>query len=231
MNELHTYLGGAPLTAVGAAFAGGLLVSLSPCVYPLVPIVSAYVGSRSSGEKTRLKAFLLSLGYVVGMAVVYALLGMLAALGGGFFGQISSSPWAQILVAMLLLLLGLNLLGLLPFPSGLASRPLTPTTQGVGGALLLGAASGLVASPCTSPVLFGLLTYVATTQSTLFGGLLLFSFALGMGALLLAVGTFSGLLATLPKPGRWMLGIKKLLGTMLLGMAVYYLIGAWRTWH
>lgn len=231
MNELHTYLGGAPLTAVGAAFAGGLLVSLSPCVYPLVPIVSAYVGSRTRGEKTRFKSFLLSLAYVIGMAAVYALLGMLAALGGGFFGQVSSSSWAQILVALVLVLLGLNLLDLLPFPTWFASRPLTPNSQGVGGALLLGAASGLVASPCTSPVLFGLLAYVASTQNSLFGGLLLFSFALGMGALLLAVGTFSGLLATLPKPGPWMLGIKKLLGVILLAMAVYYLINAGQAWH
>lgn len=231
MNELQSYLGAAPLTAVGAAFAGGLLVSLSPCVYPLVPIVAAFVGSRTSGEKTRPKSFLLALGYVLGMAAVYALLGMLAALGGGFFGQVSSSAWAQILVAVLLALLGLNLLDLLSFPTGFGSRPLTPTTRGVGGAFLLGAASGLVASPCTSPVLFALLAYVATTHNSLFGGLLLFSFALGMGALLLAVGTFSGLLASLPKPGRWMLGTKKLLGAILLGMAVYYLIRAGNAWY
>lgn len=231
MIELQSYLGAAPVTAVGAAFAGGLLVSLSPCVYPLVPIITAYVGSRAGGEKTRLRSFLLSLGYVVGMAAVYALLGMLAALGGGFFGQVSSSPWAQTLIAALLTLLGLNLLDLLNLPVSFGSRPLTPKAKGVGGAFLLGAASGLVASPCTSPVLFALLAYAATTQNSLFGGVLLFSFSLGMGALLLAVGTFSGLLASLPKPGRWMLGMKKLLGGMLLAMAVYYLLRAWSAWH
>lgn len=231
MNELHTYLGATPLTAVGAAFAGGLLVSLSPCVYPLVPIITAYVGSRASGEKTRLQSFVLSLGYVVGMATVYALLGMIAALGGGFFGQISSSAWAQILVAILLILLGLNLLDRFPLPACFAFRPLTPTTKGVGGAFLLGGASGLVASPCTSPVLLALLTFAATTQNSLFGGILLFSFALGMGALLLAVGTFSGLLGALPKPGGWMLGMKKLLGAVLIGMAGYYLLRAWNAWY
>jgi thiol:disulfide interchange protein len=230
MTELPTYLGEAPLAALGAAFGGGLLVSLSPCVYPLVPIISAYVGSRAKGEATRLRAFLLSLGYVVGMATVYALLGLIAALGGGFFGQVSASSWAQVLVAAVLLLLALNLLEVLPFPSWLSSRPLTPKVQGIAGAFLVGAASGLVASPCTSPVLFGLLTYVATTQNALYGALLLFCFAFGMGALLLAVGTFSGLLAALPKPGPWMVGIKRLLGVVLLGVAGYYFFRAGQSW-
>lgn len=227
---METYLGGSPLVAVGAAFAGGILVSLSPCVYPMIPIVSAYVGSRSAGAKTRARSFALALAYVVGMAAVYSLLGMVAALTGSFFGQISTSPWALLVVANLLLLFALNILEVLPFPAGFAGRPTEPAAGGVVGAFLVGAASGLVASPCVSPVLFGLLTFVATTRSVAYGGSLLFAFSLGMGILLLAVGTFSGLAATLPRPGRWMVGVKRFLGLLMLGLAEYYLIKAGQAW-
>jgi thiol:disulfide interchange protein DsbD len=230
MNGMETYLGGSPLVAVGAAFAGGILVSLSPCVYPMIPIVSAYVGARTAGAKTRGRSFLLSLGYVVGMAAVYSLLGMVAAMTGGFFGQISTNPWALLIVANILLLFVLNILEVLPFPAWFSSRPMEPAAGGVIGAFLVGAASGLVASPCVSPVLFGLLTYVATTQRVVYGGFLLFAFSMGMGILLIAIGTFSGMAAALPKPGRWMVGVKKALGLLMLGLAVYYLIKAWQAW-
>ncbi len=227
---METYLGGSPLAAIGAAFAGGMMASLSPCVYPMIPIVSAYVSSRSAGEKTRLKSLQLSLGYVVGMAAVYSLLGMIAALSGSFFGQISTSPWALLIVANILLLLALNILEVVPFPAWSWGRSMEPAAGGVIGAFLVGAASGLVASPCTSPVLFGLLTYVATTDSVVYGGSLLFAFSMGMGILLILVGTFSGLAATLPKPGRWMVRVKKALGLLMLGLAEYYLIKAGQAW-
>lgn len=230
MSGIEIYLAGSPLLAVGAAFLGGILVSLSPCVYPMIPVVSAYVGSRSLGEKTPLRSFLLSSGYVAGMAAVYALLGMLAALTGGFFGQISTSPWALLFVANIFLLLALNMLELLPFPSWFVRRPMETVKGGIAGAFLLGATSGLVASPCTSPVLFGLLTFVATKQSLLYGGSLLFAFSLGMGVLLLVVGTFSGMVATLPKPGVWMVVVKKVLGLLMLVLAEYYLVKAGQVW-
>jgi thiol:disulfide interchange protein DsbD len=230
MNGIETYLGGSPLIGIGAAFAGGIFASLSPCVYPMIPIVSAYVGSRSTGEKTRLRSFLLSLGYVVGMAAVYALLGMAAALTGSFFGRISTNPWALLVVANIILLFAMAILEVIPFPTWFSGRPKEPAMGGVVGAFLLGAASGLVASPCTSPVLFGLLTFVATTQSVVYGGSLLFSFFMGMGILLIAVGTFSGLASALPKSGPWMVRIKKVLGLLMLGLAEYYLIKAGMAW-
>jgi thiol:disulfide interchange protein DsbD len=223
-------LGGSPLAAIGAAFGGGVLASLSPCVYPLIPIVSAYVGSRAAGDKTRSRSFALSLGYVVGMAAVYSLLGMIAALTGSFFGRISTSPWAQLIVANVFLLVALNILEVIPFPTWFSGRPLEPAVGGVIGAFLVGAASGLVASPCTSPVLFGLLTFVATTHSVAYGGFLLFAFSMGMGVLLIAVGTFSGLATALPKPGPWMQGVKRVLGLLMLGLAEYYLIRAGQVW-
>lgn len=230
MSGMETYLGGSPLVVIGAAFAGGVLAGLSPCVYPMIPIVLAYVGSRSAGEKTRLSSFLLSLGYVVGMATVYALLGMIAALTGTLFGRIGTSPWALLVVANVLILFALNILEVIQFPTWFLSRPPEPAARGVAGAFLIGAASGLVASPCTSPVLFGLLTFVATNRSIVYGGLLLFAFSMGMGILLIAVGTFSGVAAALPRPGRWMVGVKKVLGLLMLGLAEYYLIKAGQVW-
>ncbi len=230
MNGMEIYLAGPPLVALGAAFAGGVLASLAPCVYPLVPIVSAYVGSKSTGETTRLKSFTLSLGYVVGMAAVYTLLGMIAALTGSFFGRISTSPWALILVANVLILVSLSILEVIQIPLWSSGRPWEPAIGGVIGAFLVGAASGLVASPCTSPVLFGLLTYVATTQSVIYGGALVFTFTMGMGILLIVFGTFSGIAAALPRPGQWMNRVKKGLGLVILILAQYYLVKAGQAW-
>jgi len=230
MNGIEAYLGGAPLVAVGAAFAGGLLAGLSPCVYPMVPIISAYVVSRSAGEKNRLNSFLLSLGYVSGMALVYSILGMIAALSGSMFGRISTSPWALLIVANILILFALNILEVIPFPGLLSGRFRETSVKGVSGAFLIGAASGLVASPCTTPVLLGLLTFVAANRNVVYGGALLFAFSMGMGILLIVAGTFSGLAAALPKPGRWMLVVKKSLGLLMLGLAEYYLIKAGQAW-
>jgi thiol:disulfide interchange protein len=218
------------MVSVGASFAGGVLAGLSPCVYPMIPIVSAYVGSRSSGEKTRLSSFTLSLAYVVGMATVYSLLGMVAALTGSMFGRISTSPWALLIVANFLILFALNTLEVIPFPTRFSGRTWEPAAGGVSGAFLLGAASGLVASPCTTPVLFGLLTFVATSHSVVYGAVLLFVFSMGMGILLIIAGTFSGLAARLPRPGRWMAVVKKVLGLLLLGLGEYYLIKAGQAW-
>lgn len=230
MNGMEVYLGASPFVAMSAAFAGGFLASLSPCIYPLIPIVSTYVASRSAGEKTRLKSFYLSLSYVIGMATVYALLGMIAAVTGSFFGQIATSSWALLIVGNILMLLSLHMLEVVPFPSWQPKFIREPAAGGVLGAFLVGAASGLVASPCTSPVLFGLLTYIATSHSLLYGATLMFAFSLGMGSLLVVIGTFSGLATALPKPGRWMVLVKKVLGLLMLVLAEYYLVRAGQAW-
>ena len=230
MDGIETYLAGSPLVAVGAVFAAGILAGLSPCVYPMVPIVSAYVASRTSGEPGRLNSFLLSLCYVLGMAAVYALLGMIAALTGSLFGRISTSPWALLAVANVLIFFALNTLEVIPFPAWFSRRPKDPAAGGMPGAFLIGAASGLVASPCTSPVLFSLLTFVAAGKTVLYGGVLLFAFSLGMGMPLLVLGTGSGLAAALPRPGIWMLVAKKVLGLLMLGLAEYYLVKAGQGW-
>lgn len=224
VNGMEAYLGASIPMAIAAAFLGGVLASLTPCVYPMIPIVSSYVGSKTMGEKTRFKSFSLSLAYVVGMALVYAALGVMAALTGSLFGEISTSPLALFLVANLIIVLGLNILEVIPFPTLPAPKWAGGERKGLLGALVVGAASGLVASPCTAPVMGVLLTYVATQQNVVLGGSLLFVFSMGMGILLVLAGTFSGLLASLPKSGHWMVTIKKLLGFIMIGLGEYFLI-------
>lgn len=226
VTGLETYLGASLLFSGALSFAGGFLASLSPCVYPLLPIVATYVGSRSIGEDTRLKAFFLSLSYVLGMALVYSCLGIVAALTGSFFGNISTNPWSQFVVANIIILFGLNILDVIPFPSFSIHNSQGKTKQGMLGSFIIGAVSGLVASPCTIPILGVILTYVATTQNYVRGGILLFSFSLGMGVILILVGTFSGLLTSIPKPGNWMHRIRKFLGLAMIGLGEYFLINA-----
>ena len=224
--SLEAALGGSLLISASICFAGGVLASLSPCVYPLLPVVATYVGSKTLGERTRVKAFVMSLAYVLGLAMVYTGLGMAAALTGSLFGGIASSPWARITVANIFILLGLNILEVIPLPllSGRGGNKKGEEREGLLGAFSLGAASGIVASPCTAPVLGVVLTYVATTQDMLWGGVLLFAFSLGLGLLLLVVGTFSGIVTALPRPGNWMNLLKKILGLIMIAIGEYYLI-------
>lgn len=231
LNNMELVLNSPFPLALLAVFAGGVLAGFTPCVYPMLPIISSYVGARTVGTASRGAAFVLAFAYVLGMALVYTVLGMVAALTGQLFGAISTSFWAQLVVANLLLLFALHLLEAVPFPNlplpGLMGER---RFGGVAGALLLGAGSGLVASPCTAPLLAGLLTMVATGQDVFRGGALMFVFSLGMGSLLLLVGTFSGLLARLPKSGAWMVRIKKILGLALLGLGEYFLLRAGQLW-
>lgn len=213
--------------AAGVSFLAGFLASLTPCVYPLLPVVVTCVSSSTVQDQSRWRAFTTSLAYVCGLAAVYASLGMVAALTGSFFGSISTNPWAQFVVANIFILLGLNTLEVIPLPLlSLAGNGPAQKGRGFAGAFTLGAASGLIASPCTAPVLGIILTYVGSTQNVISGGLLLLLFSFGLGLILLLAGTFTGLLTTLPKPGKWMNWVKKGLGLAMIGLGEYFLIQA-----
>jgi len=124
-------------------------------------------------------------------------------------------------VANIFILLGLNILDVIPIP---VLSPKDSKRPGILGAFLVGAASGLITSPCTTPILGAILIYVASTKNVIWGIILMFSFSMGMGMLLLLVGTFSGLMSTLPRPGGWMEILKKILGLALIGIGEYFLI-------
>jgi thiol:disulfide interchange protein DsbD len=232
LEGLSTFLEGAPALAYLAVFAGGVLVSFTACVYPVVPITLAFIGARSAGSRTR--GFFLSLVYVLGMALTYTALGGIAALSGKLFGQLQTNPWTYFVMANLCILMGLAMLEvfILPVrtPAFIARLQPRGKTRGLAGSLAVGAASGLVLGPCTAPVLAVLLSYVATRQHLLFGMSLLFVFALGMGVLLVVVGTFAGLLASLPKSGVWMARVNRLFGWILIGAGEYFLIVAGQLW-
>jgi len=221
---LEGYLQTAPLTAYLAVFIGGVFVSFTPCVYPIIPITVSYIGATSSGSKGR--AFFLSLFYVIGMALTYSILGAVAALTGKLFGQISTSPISFFLVGNLCLLLGLSMLGVfeLPIPGFLRTRKTLPKGKGIIVSLFVGMISGMVVGPCTAAPLAVILAYVATEQNLIFGMTLLFVFAFGMGLLLIVLGTFAGLLTSLPKAGAWLDRIKKIFGWILIMIGEYFII-------
>lgn len=214
---------GSPL-AYAIAFLGGLLASFTPCTYPVLPLTVGYIGSRAIGSRRR--AFLLSGAYAIGMASTYAALGMAAALTGKVFGEATASPVAYLLLGNVCILLALSLFDVFhfPTPSYLSSR--AGVGGGAVGAFFVGMGSGVVVGPCTAPVLGGLLLYAGTGARPFFGASLLFVFALGMGLPVVALGTFSGLLAGLPKSGPWLVKVQRAFGFLLLLAGEYLLLEA-----
>lgn len=231
LQTLQGYLNGAPIIALLAAFAAGVLTSLTPCVYPMIPITAAYIGGRAAGQK-RSRGFMLSLCYVLGIALTYSSLGAVAALTGKMFGSWTSNPIVYVIEALIFILLGLSMLDVyvLPMPKFLSR--LSPKKKGGGlfGAFTVGIASSFVAAPCTSPVLLFILTIVAGKQNAAYGISLLFSYSVGMGLLLVLIGTFTGVVAALPKSGPWMDKVKRIFGWGMICVAIFFLTRAGANW-
>lgn len=222
-----------PAAAIPLVFAAGVLTSLTPCVYPMIPITVAIVGGTTVADREgatrppRLRAVALTLTYVLGLALVYAALGLFAGLTGTLFGSVSTNPWLYFAMANLLLLAALAMLDVVPIrlPQSWMARASASGTAGrYSGAFAMGAMSGLVAAPCSAPVMAAVLTWVSTTRSAALGFLYLFVFSLGMCTLLVLVGVFSGVLARLPRAGAWMLWIKRVFAVLMIAVAEYYLV-------
>jgi cytochrome c-type biogenesis protein len=229
-SNIASTMSGRPLVALPLLFLAGVLTSFTPCIYPMIPITAAIVGGQTAGETpaaARWRPLLLSLTYAIGLAVVYSALGLLAGLTGTLFGTISTNPWLYFAMANLLVFAGLAMLDVIPvrLPTSLVQRASSAGTGGrFSGALVMGAMSGLVAAPCSAPVMAAVLTWVTTTKSAWLGFAYLFAFSLGMCALLVAVGVSSGTLSRMPRAGVWMLRVKKVFAFVMLGVAEYYLI-------
>lgn len=223
-----------PAAAVPLIFAGGVLTSLTPCIYPMIPITAAVVGGQSgvggtAAPRSRGRVVALTMAYVTGLALAYASLGLLAGLTGTLFGGISTNPWVLIVMANLLLLFALMMLDVLPVPvpHRLLARAAGMDGQGrIAGAFTMGAASGLVAAPCGAPVMATLLTWVAATHSAVLGFSYLFVFSLGMCSLLVVVGLAAGGAVQLPRAGAWMVQVKRVFALLMFGTAEYYLVSA-----
>ena len=223
-----------PLRALPAVFIGGVLTSLTPCIYPMIPITAAIVGGTSVGEQAagvarppKWRPVVLTLTYVLGLALVYSALGLFAGLTGTLFGSVSTNPWLYFAMANLLLLAALAMLDVIPVrvPSAILQRASAAGTAGrVSGAFTMGAMSGLVAAPCSAPVMAAVLTWVSTTKSATLGFVYLFVFSLGMCTLLVVVGLSSGAIARLPRAGMWMVWVKRIFALVMIGVAQYYLV-------
>ena len=226
LQGLEGYLSASPFLAYIAVFLSGVLTSFTPCVYPMIPITIAYIGGRS-GE-SRLKGLSLSIFYVLGMAATYSALGAFAALTGKLFGAASTNPILYLVVANIFIFLGLSMLDVftLPIPSFFTSRQPGKKSGGYFGAFLVGLLAGTVAAPCTAPVLGVVLTFVAAKQNVIYGMTLLFIFSIGLGTLLIIVGTFAGLMSSMPKTGKWSVAIKKFFGWVMIGTGEFFLVQA-----
>ncbi len=206
-----------------AAFGSGFLTSLTPCVYPMIPITLSIFGARGPSV-TRRRALLLATAYVMGLGLTFAALGVLSALlgSGAQIGTRLANPLFVVPLVLLFVALAASMFGAfeLQLPSRLQNALSAVGGAGPGGAFAMGLVGGLIAAPCTGPFLAGALLYVASTGSAGLGASLLFAYALGMGVLFWGLAAFA---LSLPKSGRWMNGVKSLGGTCLLLAALYFL--------
>ncbi|HMX67499.1 MAG TPA: protein-disulfide reductase DsbD [Accumulibacter sp.] len=213
---------------LAASFFGfGLLLSLTPCVFPMIPIVSSIIvgAGRDGHGVSHLRGFSLSLAYVLGMALTYAVAGVLAGLSGTLLSSALQNPWVIGSFAAIFVVLALSMFGFfeLQLPTFVQSKVSDEARQLRGGSLpgvaLMGALSAVIVGPCVAAPLAGALLYIGQTGDALLGGAALFAMGLGMGAPLLAVGVSAGTL--LPKSGAWMEAIKKTFGVILLATALW----------
>ena len=218
-------LSGSPFDFV-FAFFGGLLASFTPCVYPLIPISTGYI--IGNAQNSKIKGFLLSLFYVTGIAITYSSLGILAVLTGRMFGEFSINPIVNLVSGVLILIFGISMFDLFHFNFTLDLKAPVHRKRSYFLALFLGLVSGLMISPCLTPILGAILTYLSTTKNIFYGGFLLLSFSYGMGLIFILIGTFGVSFTGLPKPGKWMVAIKKICATIIVLTGLYFIIAALR---
>jgi thiol:disulfide interchange protein DsbD len=224
-DQVRQLLGGGKLWLIASGFFGfGLLLAFTPCVFPMIPILSGIIVGQGQ-HPSRAHAFNLSLAYTLGMAITYAAAGIAAGLSGHLISNALQTPWALGIGALVFVLLALSMFGFyeLRLPSGLESKIAETTNRIKGGRFLgvfvMGALSALIVSPCVAAPLAGALLYIGQTHDVVLGGVALFTMALGMGVPLLAVGLSAG--ALLPKAGAWMKSVQNTFGVLMLGVAIW----------
>lgn len=208
------------LSQVLVVLSAGLATSLTPCVYPLIPITISLFGATSAQSK--LRAFFLALCYVMGIALTYTALGIFTALSGVLFGSFLGNPWVVLALVGFFVVLALFTLDMLQlsFIYRFQTKASQVGGKGALGAFLMGSVSGIVAGPCVGPILAIILGFAAQTKDVVWGGALLFFYSLGLGVPFLVLGTFSGLISKLPKAGSWLSCIKFVTAAALLVVAL-----------
>jgi len=208
---------------LAASFLAGILASFSPCIYPLIPVTLGVIGAASA--KSRMKGFRLSLIFVLGIAVTYTALGVIAALAGMFLSELFLNPLAWFLMGGLFILLGLSMWDIIRLD---IFFPLEVPAGNATGLFIfvMGMVSAFALAPCNFPVLGAILSLIAVKGDVFYGGICLFLFSLGYGAILIVLGTFVALIERLPRQGRWLIMIQRVLGLLLVFSGVYFLVKA-----
>ena len=216
-------VGQGPLYAGGAAFLGGLATSLTPCVYPMIAVTVSVFGAHQT--RSRARGLALSAAFVLGIVAMFVPAGVIAGMTGGLFGAILQSRAVLLGISALFLALGASMLGAFEFalPSRLVNRLSQAGGIGLRGAFVLGLVSGIIAAPCTGPVLTGILLWIGKSQDALMGAGAMAAFGLGLGLPFFVVGAFA---VQLPKSGRWMVHVKSLLGLVLVIVALHFITTA-----
>lgn len=225
VSNFEKYLGTSLFAGLIFVFLAGIFTSFTPCIFPMIPITLAVLGNHSN-ERSRLQNFITSCVYVLGIATTYSILGLIAASTGGLFGSSLGNPYVLAVICVIFLAMSLSMYGLfeIQVPAFLRNRlGRGKQKQNLFGSYITGLFAGIVASPCVGPILVAILTYVASTQNKLLGFLYLFTYALGLGLIFIALGLSNQLLKALPRSGTWMNGFKFILGTLMLGAFYYYL--------
>lgn len=209
--------------AVIAFLVIGLALNLTPCVYPVIPITVSYFGGQSGQNKG--SAFLSALVYVIGIAIVFAILGMISGLAGKQWGFLFQNPWFVVVIAMIILTLAASMFGVFEIrvPNWLMKK-FGGARQGVIGAFIMGLTVGVVIAPCAAGIIIGLVGLVARLGIVAKGTLLFFVMGLGLGLPYLILATFSGVLDKLPQSGMWMVWIRQFFGILLIGVAFYFIM-------
>jgi thioredoxin:protein disulfide reductase len=218
---------GGGVTMFVAAFLGGMAVCLTPCVYPLIPITVSIFGglpdAEESPRKRRIRAITTGTTYVLGIAMTYSVLGLLAGLAGkGTVGDHLGSVYVIVPLAVLFAALSASMFGAfeLQLPASWQGRLSAAGGAGPLGGFIMGLVAGLLAAPCTGPVITGILVYIASTQNAFLGFWLLFTFSMGLGLMFMVIAAFA---SAMPKSGSWMEGVKSVFGALMLVAALYYL--------
>ena len=206
------------------SFLAGILTSFTPCIFPMIPITLSILGHNAE-KNTRSENIIRSLLYVLGIALTYSILGVLAALTGSLFGNALSNRYVLIFMFLLFFLLALGMWGFIEIqaPAFIRNKFGLGKKQSFAGIFLMGLISGIVASPCVGPVLVSILSYVSLTKNAVLGFWLLFTYAVGLGLIFILIGAFSNLIRLLPKSGAWMNRIKFILGLLMILTGLYYL--------
>jgi thiol:disulfide interchange protein DsbD len=221
LHNLETIFNSSPGLGLGASFLAGVLVSFSPCIFPLIPITLGVVGATA--VNSRAKGFLTSAVFVLGIAVIYTILGVAAALFNVVLEKFFVNPVTYIFLGLFFFAMGLSLLGVIKinffsFTHNYAHKPTYPSI------FVLGLISGLSIIPCNFPVLGSILTLISLKKDVAYGALALLLFSLGYGSILIILGTFTSLIAKLPKRNKIVIIIHKFVGIVMLLVGVYFFL-------